>query len=103
MPVVVAGELVNITGPPVVATVGQGITFNDKSSTKYKVDEPSLRPRITQQVAELAGHPEIVWWAIQPEDLHTGGIQRAVQAVKSGRRLPQTSPESQLPLINPQT
>ena len=42
-------------------------------------------------------------WAIQPEDLHTGGIQRAVQAVKSGRRLPQTSPESQLPLINPQT
>ncbi len=42
-------------------------------------------------------------WAIQPDDLTTAGIQRVVQAVKSGRRLPRTLPETQLPLINSQT
>lgn len=42
-------------------------------------------------------------WAIRPEDLHTAGIQRVVQAVKSGRRLPQTSPAAQLPLIDSTT
>jgi DNA invertase Pin-like site-specific DNA recombinase/uncharacterized protein YndB with AHSA1/START domain len=42
-------------------------------------------------------------WAIQPDDLNTAGVQRVVQAVKAGRRLPQTSSDIQLPLINPRT
>jgi hypothetical protein len=42
-------------------------------------------------------------WAIQPEDLNTAGVQRVVRAVEAGRRLPQTSSDTQLPLINPRT
>lgn len=42
-------------------------------------------------------------WAIQPDDLNIAGIQRVVRAVKAGRRLPQTSSDTQLPLINPPT
>lgn len=42
-------------------------------------------------------------WAIQPDDLHTAPIQQAVQAVKSGRRLPRTASEAQLTLMNSQT
>jgi hypothetical protein len=42
-------------------------------------------------------------WAIQPDDLNTAGIQRVVRAVKAGRRLPQTSSNTQLPLINSRT
>jgi Helix-turn-helix domain len=42
-------------------------------------------------------------WAIQPDDLNTAGVQRVVRAVKAGRRLPQTSSDIQLPLINPRT
>jgi hypothetical protein len=42
-------------------------------------------------------------WAIQPDDLNTAEIQRVVRAVTAGRRLPRTSSDTQLPLINPQT
>jgi len=54
---------------PVVAQIGPHITFNDKSPTKYKVDEPSLRREVAQQVTALAGHTNIVWWSVQPEEL----------------------------------
>jgi DNA invertase Pin-like site-specific DNA recombinase len=42
-------------------------------------------------------------WAIRPADLHTAPIQQAVQAVKSGRRLPRTASAAQLPLMDSQT
>jgi excisionase family DNA binding protein len=42
-------------------------------------------------------------WAIRREDLDGAGLQCVLQAVKSGRRLPRTSPESQLPLIESRT
>ena len=42
-------------------------------------------------------------WATRPENLQATGIQRVVQAVKAGRRLPQTSSATQLPLMNPRT
>jgi DNA invertase Pin-like site-specific DNA recombinase len=42
-------------------------------------------------------------WTIRPEDLHSAGLQRVLHAVKSGRRLPRTSPEAQLPLIESRT
>jgi DNA invertase Pin-like site-specific DNA recombinase len=42
-------------------------------------------------------------WAIRPEDLQSAGIQGVVHAVKTGRRLPRTSPEAQLPLTESRT
>jgi hypothetical protein len=42
-------------------------------------------------------------WAIAPDHLHDEAIQRAVAAVKAGRRLPQTMPETQLTLTNGRT
>ena len=56
-------------GWPVVAHVGPPVTFNDKSPTKYKVDPPALRAAVEKQVRELAGHKEIAWWAVTPEEL----------------------------------
>jgi len=54
---------------PTIAHIGPKITFNDKSPDKYKLDEPSLKQEIEKQVRELAPHREIVWWAVQPEEL----------------------------------
>jgi DNA invertase Pin-like site-specific DNA recombinase len=42
-------------------------------------------------------------WAIQPNDLHGPAVKRVVHAVKAGRRLPQTSSDAQLNLMNPRT
>ena len=56
-------------GWPVVAHVGPHITFNDKSPDKYKVNAAALRAEVAKQVEELAPHPEIVWWAVTPEEL----------------------------------
>jgi hypothetical protein len=42
-------------------------------------------------------------WAIEPKHLNTDSIQQAVRAIKAGRELPRTAPETQLTLINSQT
>ena len=42
-------------------------------------------------------------WAIRPDDLHATPVQRVVQAVQAGRRLPQTASDAQLTLMNPST
>lgn len=39
-------------------------------------------------------------WAIAPEQLQAEPVRRAVEAVKAGRQLPQTAPETQLTLTN---
>jgi hypothetical protein len=39
-------------------------------------------------------------WAIAPEQLRAESVQQAVEAVKAGRQLPQTAPETQLTLTN---
>lgn len=39
-------------------------------------------------------------WAIAPDQLHAEAIRHAVAAVKAGRKLPQTAPETQLTLTN---
>ena len=54
---------------PVIAHIGGGVTFQDKNPNKYKVDEPSLRSNIASQVRSLAGHMDIAWWAVSPEEL----------------------------------
>lgn len=56
-------------GWPVVAHIGPRITFNDKSPDKYKLDPASLKAEVERQVRDLAGHKEIVWWAVTPEEL----------------------------------
>lgn len=68
---------------PVVAHVGLRVTFNDKSSDKYRLDESGLRATIAEQVENLAPHPEIVWWAVTPEELRPwrGDEMRYLQIV----------------------
>lgn len=56
-------------GWPVVAHIGPRITFADKAPNKYRLDEATLRQEIETQVHALAGHKEIVWWAVMPEEL----------------------------------
>lgn len=56
-------------GWPVVAHVGPHITFNDKDPNKYKVDPARLRDEVQKQVQQLAGHKEVLWWAVHPEEL----------------------------------
>lgn len=56
-------------GWPVIAHVGPSITFNDKDPAKYKVDPTGLKREVEQQVKELAGHKQVAWWAIRPEEL----------------------------------
>lgn len=54
---------------PVIAHIGPHVTFNDKSPTKYKLDEPSLREQVEAQVKAFADHPQVAWWAVTPEEL----------------------------------
>lgn len=79
-----------------VLTIGQAAHRLGVSTTTVRTLITSGRLPATQPVPYAP-------WAIRPEDLHAASIQRVVQAVKSGRRLPQTSPEAQLPLIDSTT
>ncbi len=56
-------------GWPVVAHIGPRVTFKDGDPNKYKPDPPALRAEVVRQVAALAPHREIVWWAVHPEEL----------------------------------
>jgi hypothetical protein len=56
-------------GWPVVAHVGPRIRFADQNPARYRLNEPALRRQVETQVQALAGHKEIVWWAIAPEEL----------------------------------
>lgn len=56
-------------GWPVVAHVGHGISFKDGAADKFAVVEASVAARIGAEVRALAAHPEIVWWALKPEEL----------------------------------
>ena len=57
-------------GWPVVAHLSHGPRFIDKDPSKnYKMDEASLRADVAAEVRALAPLKEIVWWAIQPEEL----------------------------------
>lgn len=57
-------------GWPVVAHVSHGPRFTEKDPAKnYQLDEPSLRSKVAAEVRALAPLKQIVWWAIQPEEL----------------------------------
>lgn len=54
---------------PVVAHVGLRVNFLDPQSAAKLPDVSALRREIQKQVGSLADHPEIVWWAVTPEEL----------------------------------
>lgn len=57
-------------GWPVVAHISHGPRFTDKDPAKnYKLDEPALRSNVAAEVRALAPLKQIVWWAVQPEEL----------------------------------
>ena len=57
-------------GWPVVAHIAHGHRFTEKDPAKnYVFDEPSLRTNVAAEVQALAPLKEIVWWAVQPEEL----------------------------------
>jgi len=57
-------------GWPVVAHLSHGPCFTDKDPAKnYTLDEAALRASVAEEVRALAPLKEIVWWAVQPEEL----------------------------------
>ncbi|HEY7870071.1 MAG TPA: recombinase family protein [Methylomirabilota bacterium] len=81
------------TGP---LTIGQAAHVLGVSTTTVRKLIVSGRLPATQPVPYAP-------WAIRREDLDTTGLHRVLHAVRSGRPLPRTSSEAQLPLINSQT
>lgn len=77
-------------------TIGQAARALGVSTTTVRKLIRSGRRPATQPVPYAP-------YAIRPDELHTAPIQQAVQAVKSGRRLPRTPSEAQLILMNSQT
>lgn len=57
-------------GWPVVAHLSHGPRFTDKDPARnYVIDESALRSNVAAEVRALAPLKEIVWWAVQPEEL----------------------------------
>ncbi|MCK5878383.1 MAG: hypothetical protein KAH24_01290, partial [Holophagae bacterium] len=46
-----------------------GIKMNFLSKEPLDLTDEQIREKITQQVSFAAGHPEIAWWYIHPEEL----------------------------------
>lgn len=57
------------SGFPVVAHIGVRLKFTDPKSAAQIPSGSELRQQIQAQVRALAGHKEIIWWAITPEEL----------------------------------
>jgi len=77
-------------------TIGQAAHALGVSTTTVRTLIVSGRLPATQPVPYAP-------WAIRREDLDRAGLHRVLQAVRSGRRLPRTSSETQLPLIDSTT
>ena len=56
-------------GWPVVAHISHGVRFTDGHPDRYRLDEPTLRAKVADEVRALAPLREIVWWAVSPEEL----------------------------------
>ena len=56
-------------GWPVMAHIGPRFSFFGKTAAQSRYNEATLRQQIETQVQALAGHKEIVWWAVVPEEL----------------------------------
>lgn len=56
-------------GRPVVAHVGRGVSFKDGDPGRYAGDEAALAARVAAEVRALSARPELLWWAVLPEEL----------------------------------
>lgn len=56
-------------GWPSVAHIGLRVSFIEKNSVRYELNEPELRRVIRKQMASLASFKQIAWWAVTPEEL----------------------------------
>lgn len=80
-------------GWPVIARIGVRGSFKDNDPAKYKVDEPTLRQEIQKQVNALAQHREVIWWAVEPEELrHWHGDEMKYLAIVTDT-IRQTDPQ----------
>jgi helix-turn-helix protein len=73
------------------------------AATALGVSPMTIRRLITLKVLPATQPVPYAPWAIRPEDLALERVQRAAEAVKKGRALPQPAPEMQLALVNSQT
>jgi DNA invertase Pin-like site-specific DNA recombinase len=73
------------------------------AATALAVSPMTVRRLITLTVLPATQPVPYAPWAIRPDDLLLERVQRAVQAVKKRRALPQPAAETQLTLVNSQT
>jgi DNA invertase Pin-like site-specific DNA recombinase len=89
---------------PVVDRVASArlLTMAD-AATALGVSPMTIRRLITLKVLPATQPVPYAPWAIRPEDLSLERVQRAAEAVKKVRALPQPAAEMQLTLVNSQT
>jgi DNA invertase Pin-like site-specific DNA recombinase len=89
--------------PVVDRTASPRLLTMDDAARVLGVSAMTIRRLITQKVLPATQPVPYAPWAIRTEDLALAGVQRAVEAVKQGRRLPLPEPETQLTLVNSPT
>lgn len=72
----------------------------EQAATRLGVSTTTVRRLITTRRLPATQSVPYAPWAIAPEQLDAEAVQLAVAAVKAGRPLPQTAPETQLTLTN---
>ncbi len=72
----------------------------EQAATRLGVSTTTVRRLISTKRLPANQSVPYAPWAIAPDQLGAEVVQQAVAAVKAGRKLPQTSPETQLTLTN---
>jgi hypothetical protein len=72
----------------------------EHAATRLGVSTTTVRRLITTGRLPATQPVPYAPWAIAPDQLRAETVQQAVAAVKAGRKLPQTAPETQLTLTN---
>jgi len=72
----------------------------EQAATRLGVSTTTVRRLITTGRLPATQSVPYAPWAIVPDALGAEAVQRALAAVKAGRKLPQTAPETQLTLTN---
>ena len=72
----------------------------EEAATRLGVSTTTVRRLITTGQLPATQSVPYAPWAIAPDQLGAETVQQAVTAVKAGRKIPQTAPETQLTLTN---
>lgn len=72
----------------------------EQAATRLGVSTTTVRRLITTGRLRATQSVPYAPWGIAPDQLDAEAIQQAVAAVKAGRKLPRTAPETQLTLTN---